>query len=632
MLALRRRQLSSAGLLAAGTLVSCGALFGFDPSQRRLNGVAGEGGVPGGAGDDSRAGTGTGGTGTGGDGATNGGAGASGEAGAAGVDTSGMGGGGTSAGGTSAGGTSAGGTSAPKPGERCESNREKSCWANAVLECEDGVWTVVATCREAHGCNPATWTCAPFTPDCAAHREGLCVSTSLIDCASNPFTPPERVCPFGCASGACLPGTGDQLIVHTERHFDVGEPWSGDIPVCFASDPGANLRRWIQSAVEQGWTRYVDVAFTGWGECDSDSRGVILEFPEDCRGRIASAVRARTRDDIEDDVAQHVGICRSYLDAGGEPHELDENEALARFVARHQFGHVLGLLESDIAGVPSVMVRGVRSAHVDSTVWAEDIRPFWPGKHYKPEASIVSPSGSCLDALATVGLWNCSGSASQRFLPLADRIEVSGGRGCLGVSGDAAGAAQCSTIPAANSFALRRARWSAPGYCVAPRELPVTPGALLVTKPCTAVGEASQTWAFDIVGVNAEAGRPAARIRFVAEDYCVSIAEPFRGAGDVPTLAPCGTADAVFVLGPGGDVSKTVPGPGGQRFCLDWYGSSVLHFRACNGRPFLLTGPLETPGGLALSTVLDEPSDAVFVVELAPDALPDAGEVFDVHF
>lgn len=618
-----RRQLSKGALLAAGTLVSCGALLGIDPSVRRIEGNAGEGGAPAGAGgdDDSGAGTGAGEAGTGGGGAANGGTGASGEAGAPGIGTSGEGGGGAS-------GSGGGGTTTPKPGGICASQGQKICSANAVLQCKDGVWHLWEVCREAHGCDPAALTCLDFHHDCVAHPEGLCVDTSLIDCASNPITPPERVCPFGCATGACLPGTGDQLIVHTEPHGVSGAQRSGDIPVCFASNPGADLKRWIRSAVEQGWARYLAVEFTGWGECESEPRGVILEFPENCRGRIASPVRARTSNDVQNDAEQRVGICRSYFDASGERHDLDENEALVRFVARHQFGHVLGLREAGIHDVSTVMVRGVRSAHIDSTVWADDIRGLGPGK---PEGAIVSASGSCLDAPGSVGLWNCSGSASERFLALPERIEVLGGN-CLGVSVEAAGAVSCSTLDTANAFALRRARWSAPGYCVAPRELPVTPGTLLATQPCTAVGEASQTWAFDIVGINAATGRPHARIRFVAENYCVSVAEPFRGAGDVPTLEPCGTADALFVLGPGGDVSKTVAGPSGQRFCLDWLDNSVLHFRSCSFRPFVLTGPLETPRGRALSTVLDDPSEPIFVVDLAPDALPGAGEVFDVHF
>jgi hypothetical protein len=56
-----------------------------------------------------------------------------------------------------------------------------------------------------------------------------------------------------------------------------------------------------------------------------------------------------------------------------------------------------------------------------------------------------------------------------------------------------------------------------------------------------------------------------------------------------------------------------------------------LGFRPDNCRRFMPTGRLETTNGIALSTVLDDPSDAMSVVRLEPDAPPGAGEVFDGH-
>ena len=71
-----------------------------------------------------------------------------------------------------------------------------------------------------------------------------------------------------------------------------------------------------------------------------------------------------------------------------------------------------------------------------------------------------------------------------------------------------------------------------------------------------------------------------------------------------------------------------------ERRCLDWSTpDSVVHFYNCgNSRPFVLTGPLETESGLALSTSAEDPLAGLSVVALEPGEPPGPGEEFDVHF
>jgi hypothetical protein len=532
------------------------------------------------------------------------------------------------------------GTAGPtEPGERCESDGPVRACSTAhpelVLQCDAGVWALGMLCRPGDRCKPSVQRCAPLAPECVQQPQGLCVNDGpLLDCATNPFNPIDRYCPFGCANGVCLPGTGDQLIVHTELQTAEAMPWLGEIPVCFADDPGAKVRRWTRSAVEQGWARYLDVEFTGWEDCASDDvSGVILEFPRGCRGRIASPVSH-----ARDEGRLRVGICASYFDAGDAEQELDQNEALARFVARHQFGHVLGLGEGAAGASSTVMVRSLRATDVDPSVSVDDIAKLRDRYGYKPKGAIVHVSGWCLSASGTaVGLAPCSKAPAQVFNPLPDRIEGEGGK-CLVINGypqsPVVELADCTPSPPTNALALRRALWNAPGHCVAPREPSVVPGAVLETQRCTVPGDPLQTWRFEITG--SAAGYSLARLRLAALDYCVVAPRTFRvlddGGVNVPTLEPCGTASTLLTLGPDGDISF-IPAGSGIRHCLDWSGTdSVVHFRYCSGRSFMLSGPLETADGLALSSIPDDALAGLSVLPPELSEVPGTGEVFDVHF
>jgi hypothetical protein len=400
------------------------------------------------------------------------------------------------------------------------------------------------------------------------------------------------------------------------------------IPVCFASDDSAeNLRYWARSSVEQGWGRYLDLDFSGWETCESaDTPGVLVEFLEDCRARIASAVSLGYPGAGKQ---VRVGICRSYHDdAAGRPRDLEEHQV--RFVALHQFGHVLGLEEAhDMVG--SVMVRGI-PRWLTPIVWADDILGLASRFGYKPEASIVHVSGWCLDtAGAQVALSRCTASGTQRLRPFPDRIQLEGSSDCLAAGeGDAVAVLDCSAPPS-NTLALRRARWSSAGYCVAPRALPVIPGTPLETTTCFELGDLSQTWSFEIAAIIE--GRPQARIRFAAQDYCVASPEAFSGPGEVPTLEPCSSTDTLFELGPEGTVSLLAPGTQ-DRFCLAWLGEyGVVSFERSCRRPFMLTGPLETADGRALEGDPDNPGGELSLREPVLTGVPPSlGQVFDVPF
>jgi hypothetical protein len=531
-----------------------------------------------------------------------------------------------------AGGVGDGAPAAPDVGESCKDEEVKACSSadpRRLLQCADGVWETLATCRNAERCDPEPQQCRPLAAHCQEHPEGFCDVDSLIDCAANPFAPPDRKCPFGCSSGACLTGIGDRFIVHTELHTGGAMPWpDAPIPVCFASgDTPESLRQWTRSSVEQGWRRYLDLEFSGWQSCESaETPGVVVEFLEDCRARIAGAVSLGYPGPGKQ---VRVGICRSYHDdAGGGPRDLEEHHV--RFVALHQFGHVLGLEESD-GTVGSVMIRGIRWT-VEPMVWADDILELASHFGYKPEASIVHVSGWCLDtAGGRVALARCSASGTQRFRPFPNRVELEGSSDCLAAAeGDAVAVLDCSAPPS-NALVLRRARWSAPGHCVAPRALPVIPGTPLETTTCSELGDVSQTWSFEIAA--SVEGRPQARIRFPAQDYCVAAPQDFSGPGDVPTLEPCSSTPTLFELGPDGRVSLRNPGTG-DRFCLrSFEKDSALFFDSSCGRPFMLTGSLETADGRALEVDPDNPGGELSLRDPGPVGLPPTlGQVFDVPF
>jgi hypothetical protein len=527
-----------------------------------------------------------------------------------------------------------GGIGPPDLGERCDAENTKACSVtrpDVVLRCTAGFWKTDMVCGVTRLCNDAAL-CEPVASECQDRRRGLCIDDGyLADCSDDPFRPTDRYCPYGCKDGACLPGSGDQLVVHTELHRSQEMQWPHAIPVCFASDPGEELRRWTRSAVEQGWARYLDVDFTGFDPCASgDFTGVVLEFPRGCRGRLASPVsRGRT------ETALHVGICASYFDASGTELELADDEALARFVVRHQFGHVLGLGEAYTSAEAIVMTPAVRASAVDSTVWAHDIWLLNQDYGYKPEGAIVHVSGKCLTANGdAVGLEPCARIASQVFRSFPDRIEGEGGK-CLVVNGypsePAIELADCSLSPPASKLAQRRSQWHAPGHCVAPRERPVVAGGVLETRPCAEIFDAAAAWSFEIAG--SDGPLALARIRYASENLCVTAPPTLSTTLNVhvPTLEPCDTGGTVFTLGPGGDISLLVPGTATQR-CLDWTASnSVVHFRECSNRPYMLSGPLETTSGLAVGSSPD-PLAGLTVVALGPDDAPELGEMFDVHF
>lgn len=458
------------------------------------------------------------------------------------------------------------------------------------------------------------------------HARGSCLEDALLDC-TNPFSPVERICPFGCAHGTCLSGHGDQLILHTELQLAQTMPWTRNIPVCFADDAGAELRRWTRGAVTQGWTRNADVAFEGWGDCPTqDAEGVVIEFPRGCQGRLVSAV-ARTREASQ----LRVGICRSYFDAGGVERELADDETLARFLARHQFGHVLGLGEDNVHA--SVMVRTVRTSAIDARIWATDLLGLRDLYGYKNPGSVVHASGWCLNGSdGALTLASCSEKSGLKFVVRLDRVQAADGS-CLVADGETAVAlAACSTSVPSKALALRRASLRAAGHCVVPRTEPVFPGTVLEARPCGDIGNLDYPFHFELVG-SAVAGR-LAQIRFGNGDYCLAAPATFGGVA-VPTLEPCSTNSSVFTLGDEGEISLLVPGTQSRR-CLDYttHGTSgsVIELRLCNGRSFTLTGPLETLDGLALSADPDEPAAGLSLKKLRPGEMPTLDETFDAHF
>jgi hypothetical protein len=429
-------------------------------------------------------------------------------------------------------------------------------------------------------------------------------------------------------------------MVHTERHYANSEKWpDAFIPVCFESDDEPTLRTWIESEVRRTWGRYLDVRFLGFDRCEDEPPAhVRVEFLDGCVARLGGPVSLGYTDG-----PSRVGICRSYYDAHGAPQSLtaEGQEGVARYVVRHQFGHVLGFDEDDSAVNPlsrgSVMTRGFRVGEVESLVISgEDISGLRGIYSIKPNGSIVGTNGSCLRASeGGVETAPCARDATELFRFETGRIASREDGSCILLAGDGAtrtvGLGECPSAPNAATVALRRARWSTPKHCVAPRTLPAVRGAQLVITDCAPVGDPAQTWSFDVV--RAESDHAEVRIRHVASNLCVQQPIPFTTGRELPGLEPCvAGVTTVFSVWPNGDISSGGDDHDSSR-CLLWgsLGSS-LYYGSCNFRSWFVSGPLESSDGFALSVAPEAASSELLAVELHSDEFPASAQVFDVHF
>lgn len=657
-------------VLAGGLLFACDAILGVDddhPSPRRRNSggagpLAGEGGLSGSSDGESGAGATSGGSGesgrgTGSGGENTGGTDAGGSSGRGGGPTggkSGRGGGGSGGddGGAGAGGqgASGGGSVGPTLNEPCEVLGAHACAGlndQLVLACEvaeephpnagEQIWTISHTCGSEMRCDRTTAMCRDIGGACTNYVGPYCTSGGgLIDCEDNVFDGVHQ-CPFGCLDGACLLGTDNQLIVHTEHHPNSdSNTWPSDVPVCFV--PGENtegMQDVIRDEVESTWGRYGRVQFTGWDTCEDGATGVVIEFLEDCRARLGSQVALGYPGD---GAASRVGFCRTYRDARGALKHMDQDEALTRFMARHQFGHVFGRVDDALE--PTVMVRGIEHPGAETillTPWdLAYFRMFYGGKY---ENTLVTTSGRCLAVVDShIEPTRCTNEASQWWIPaldsvlsFADPVENL----CVGITEEGAvDVTICSQRHEEVLWKMGHARWSLPGGCVAPRSYPPEPGDSLFVADCAPVGDETQSWYFEVFESVPSAGY-ATRIQLSDSGLCATLPGGVSAGGMVPVLEPCGElgqADQVFFLRGPGEIGFA---DASTHLCLTWDLLAYdIYLWTCgfNSRRnnFLVSGAIEGSNGLVLSVT---PDDEDAVVGAVPPTSPlGRDQIFDWYY
>jgi hypothetical protein len=520
-------------------------------------------------------------------------------------------------------------------GTPCEGNVDACSDASPflLLRCRDGVWDALDTCPLETRCDPRTARCASLPLTCVeiAALGPTCEGNAVWDCSPDHYAAEYHVCPFGCRAGACDPGSETDLTLHTGFTPPSDNVWSASIPVCVATKPVGEEAGWVRDEVERAYNRFLSIEFVGWEPCGAAPTGVVLSFADDCRGFL---VNEAAQGKPDGDVPIRLSLCRSYADNAGEHHAVEENEALIRLLARHQFGHALGFPDGTDAR-RTVMVRGVeRGRESEIQLTTEDYAALYTVLG-KPENRILTQAGACVTATAveagaSLGIAPCADAApEQAFVPANDWIQHADARVCVqssGTSGDAATVAACAPLLPGDDqlFRLAHAQWRTPTHCVAPEHVPATAGTRLVTEACEDAGPGAQAWLFEIRYEDKDYGYYA-QIRFADSDLCVvtpSDAQWF----DPVELAPCamnppGDDPQVFLIDPtgfkGGGFCVNSQRPGG----LLVLGSCGAYSR------YFARGALEGANGTALALA---GSGSLVVTSLA--APPGPEQLFDVYF
>ena len=523
---------------------------------------------------------------------------------------------------------------------------------NVVLRCDKGSWTSDQRCRTDQRCDRARPRCADLGHDCFewAADAPICDGPVVIDCGPEQFGETRSYCPFGCRDGVCEPGRGENLTIHTGVTGVFPTHWEGTIPVCLGNpnDLTRDALAWVRSEVESVYNRYLNVEFSGWGECAPDATGVILTFAEGCRDRLVNDLDSGNPGEGR---PVHVEICDSYF-AEGAAERSTSTEPLIRLLARHQFGHVLGLLDGADPH-ETVMVRGVDKNRADEVVVTEiDYMAISVsyGYYRKHRFALASPLGQCLGAKSAdtdsgLEMNQCNTSPREEWVPSGERIRTLRAEPsslCIG-SPDTPpdpGPVElggCQLTGSAQTFRLKHASWRTPIRCVAPLTDPPEPGTRLVTETC-ASGNASQSWYFEIVDMDESAGAFYSRIHFADPDpdYCVTAPRSEPADSDVLELQPCAPADKrqLFWLGGSSTVSNvSIEGEDEfgepELYCVNWQRpDGVLALDRCTQySTWLFSGALENDDGLALTVSADG------TVVLAPlESPPSDGQTFDYYF
>ncbi len=584
--------------------------------------------------------------------------------------------GGTGAGaagdGGAAGDAGAAGTTAPLGaglgtlGAGCENESAYACSdasTNVLMQCNNGVWQFSTECDEGNygrRCNPASPGCYQLDAHCLelAYGGPVCDGNEVLDCSQGLYTERHLVCPFGCAEGECVEGTAGELTLHTGIMKPQGGHWSGEVPVCLVPPPGdaSDARahfEWVRSEVESVWNRYLGVVFTGFGDCADDATGVVVSFPVGCEGHLVNDVSIGAPLAAR---AIPLEICLSYTVPGADE-PVSADEALTRLLARHQFGHVLGLTDGDDPRA-TVMVRGVELARVDRIVptisdYAALELPADPPSRFtfeylgKHALSLVTPQGDCigtsdLSAGAMLGATSCFSPTPQTWSPPLARLEASDSPpeycAAQAVAGEPVLLSTCAPGGSASEFHQPTVKWRTPTACVAADASPPSAGTGVVTSPCTAMDDPLEAWSFEILEPSTDGASFLTRIHLAGTELCLSIDDvPAEGARTL-ALDTCSaglTTDdpQVFTLG------RTSPW-GGARGTIGTIEASIgcfVDWQSADGNldcedvgpqsAWFLSGPVVNDDGLVL-TLLDDGTVAAVALPAAPSGLP----FFDFYF
>jgi hypothetical protein len=178
---------------------------------------------------------------------------------------------------------------------------------------------------------------------------------ALVRCGPDRVTQVFETCAIACnkglgpgnGNGSCASPTGDQLI--TDRAPELkpsAELWPPPvISVCVRGlvETGRELRL-IRDEVNSTWGRYSGLSFAGWGECSASSGSAQIELTLDEPGDGACRDALGTMDHwgypgFGGTTQMH--ICRAYLDVETHSTKITSDDSVLRFMARHEFGHVL---------------------------------------------------------------------------------------------------------------------------------------------------------------------------------------------------------------------------------------------------------------------------------------------------
>jgi hypothetical protein len=491
--------------------------------------------------------------------------------------------------------------------------------------CQDGAWAQAEACTNHYYCDRRTGTCGQQA--CDGEQPTACAGNQVQVCGPDLVTLTYLPCDFDCdtVTNDCSVQTTNQLLIdRVGGPREEGRPWPySAIPVCFRDVPASAtndaLREAIRRAVETSWGRHLGVTFVGWSDCSESIEGVELTLLDDCEGKLAIVPRTGFPGAGS---ALSLGLCRSYFDVQGtrypQPGSTPDLDLIG-FVAKHVFGHALGL--DDVAYDQDWSQLMEQGLDVDQF---ESIDLSWTELEYlgllygeKPPQALFTPSGRCL--AATAGELEgapCDGAEKTRW-QLTPAGIVHGATGdCLSADGDGVIAGTCTGIATDEAFRPRRVRWRAAlNRCVTERVPPVGESPLAVSS-CDPSWPAAQRFRFELLD--------NARVRIhAASGNCVR----WPASWTFPARPELGACDGERDSFEARDGRIAIEGR-----CLQPITFSGLEFRACYetaSQHLFISGPLELgTSALTLGGSVDSPQ----LLLTPPTSPPVDAQVFDYHF